>query len=66
MLIEKSNLPVTEDMRKKAANLMSRGEWAQVRSARVELSDVERESELRRRQKHKRKREEVASTGPDK
>ena len=66
MLIEKANLPVTEDMRKKAANLMGRGERAQVRSARVELSDVERESELRRRQKHKRKREEVASTSPDK
>ena len=65
-LIEKANMPVTDEMRKKAANLVRRREWAVIRTARVELSEAERESELRRRQKHKRKREELASTGPDK
>ena len=63
-LIEKANLPLTDEMRRGAANLMSRREWAGIRTARVELSEREAESELRRRQKHKRKREEVASTRP--
>ena len=63
-LIEKANLPLTDEMRRRAANLMSRGEWAGIRTARVELSEREAESELRRRQKHKRKREEVSSTRP--
>jgi len=65
-LIQKANMPMTEQMRKQAANLTSRREWAVIRTARVKLSEGETESELRRRQKHKRKRKEVASTGTDK
>ena len=61
-LVLKADLPVTDDIRKKAANLISRREWAVVRTVRMELSETERESELRRRQAYKRKQLAVATT----
>ena len=60
-LMEKAQLPVTDEMKKKAANLVSRRHWAEVRTARIELSQVEMESELRRQQAHKRKKQAVAT-----
>ena len=61
-LVLKADLPVTDDIRKEAANLISRREWAVVRTVRMELSETERESELRRRQAYKRKQLAVATT----
>ena len=63
-LMERANMAMTDAMRKQAANLTARREWAVTRTARVELSEVEVEGELRRRQKYKRKKLEVASTAP--
>ena len=44
-LVEKANMPVTEEMRKRAINLMSRREWASWRECRATLSEQVRESE---------------------
>jgi len=41
--IEKENPPLAEEMREKTAHLMSRREWAEIRIARVELSEKEAE-----------------------
>ena len=63
-LMQKANVTMTDAMRKQADMLTSRREWAAIRTARVELSETEVQSELRRRKKCKRKRGEVTSTGP--
>ena len=65
-LIERAKLPMNEEMKKKAANLVSRRQWAEVRTAITELSEVERERELRRRQAYKRKQQALATIPPAK
>lgn len=65
MLVLKANLPTTDAMKKRAANLVSRREWASYREVRVQLSDLEREAEIRRRKALQRKQRKLTSTTPD-